>query len=79
LPPKGRNDEMKVCFRITNWKREFEYLDMNKKWQKFSPVIEMAVQKFVPIAYVKIQKYLKWSTKKARIVGKYKFEMWTKY
>jgi hypothetical protein len=44
---------MKIWFSNIDWKREFEYLDMNKTLKKFCSIIEMAVQKVVLIGYVK--------------------------
>jgi hypothetical protein len=70
---------MKIWFGNVDWKKEFEDLDLNGKWQKFCAIIESAVQKFVPLGYANSKKYPKWMNKVTRAARKHKFNMWTKY
>jgi hypothetical protein len=42
-------DRMKTWFENVDWKKKFEDLDSNGKWQKFCATIESAVQNFVPL------------------------------
>ena len=70
---------MNNFLRDMNWKEKLESSDINEVWNKFTGMVNSALDQYIPKVHQGKHRFPAWMNRKARIARKQKTLLWTRY